>query len=75
MSYVDAFHDKTKDIITVVERVDGKRIYTELKPEYNFYYKDPRGKHRSIYGEAVTEVRCSSEKDFRKNGRSCRCCY
>ena len=67
MSYVDAFHDKTKDIITVVERVDGKRIYTELQPEYNFFYKDPRGKHKSIYGESVSEVRCKSEKDFRKN--------
>ncbi len=67
MSYVDAIHEKAKDTITVVERVDGKRIITELSPEYNFYYRDPKGKQRSIYGEAVTEVRCKSEKDFRKN--------
>ena len=26
MSYVDAIHEKAKDTITVVERVDGKRI-------------------------------------------------
>ena len=30
MSYVDAIHEKAKDTITVVERVDGKRIVTEL---------------------------------------------
>ena len=28
MSYVDAIHEKAKDTITVVERVDGKRIVT-----------------------------------------------
>ena len=67
MSYVDAFHDTANDVINVVERVDGKRIYTELKPIYNFFYADPNGNHQSIYGEKVTEVKCSSQKDFRKN--------
>ena len=67
MSYVDAFHDTKSDIVHVVERVDGKRIYTELKPEYNFFYADPDGKHRSIYGDAVSEVKCRSQMDFRKN--------
>ncbi len=67
MSYVDAVHDTKNDVVTVVERVDGKRVFTELKPIYNFYYADPYGKKRSIYGEPVTEVKCSSQKDFRKN--------
>lgn len=67
MSYVDAYLNKAKDVIHVVERVDGKRIVRDLRPEYNFYYADPRGKHRSIYGEAVTEVRCKNGKDFKKN--------
>ena len=30
MSYVDAFYDQGKDIVTVVERVDGKRILKEV---------------------------------------------
>ena len=67
MSYVDAVHDTKNDVVTVIERVDGKRVFTELKPIYNFYYADPYGKKRSIYGEPVTEVKCSSQKDFRKN--------
>ena len=66
MSYVDAVHDTKNDVVTVIERVDGKRVFTELKPIYNFYYADPYGKKRSIYGEPVTEVKCSSQKDFRK---------
>ena len=32
MSYVDAFYDQGKDIVTVVERVDGKRIIKEISP-------------------------------------------
>ena len=68
MSYVDAFYDlQGKDIVTVVERVDGKRIIKEIQPVHNFYYADPNGKHKSIYGDPVTEVRCASLKDFKKN--------
>ena len=67
MSYVDAFHDTTKDKIFVVERVDGKRTIQELQPEYNFFYSDPKGKQRNIYGDPVSEIRCRSLKDFRKN--------
>ena len=67
MSYVDAFYDKSKDLIRVCERIDGKRVLTDLKPEYNFYIADPRGTRRSIYGEPVTEIRCRNLKDFRKN--------
>jgi DNA polymerase elongation subunit (family B) len=67
MSYVDAFYDKAKDLIRVVERVNGKRLLVDHKPEYNFYIADPRGSHRSIYGDPVSEVRCRNIKDFRKN--------
>ena len=67
MSYVDAFYDKNKDIVKVVERVDGKRIFVDHRPEYNFYVADPKGSHTSVYGEKVTEIRCKSLKEFRKN--------
>lgn len=67
MSYVDAFYDKSKDLVKVSERVNGQRILVEYKPEYNFYVADPKGQHRSIYGDLVTEVRCKNVKDFRKN--------
>ncbi len=67
MSYVDAFYDKSADLIRVVERVQGKRVLVDYRPEYNFYIADPRGSHRSIYGDPVSEVRCKNIKDFRKN--------
>ena len=67
MSYVDAFYDQNDDIVRVVERVDGKRLLVEYKPEYNFYVADPRGKTRSIYGDPVMEVRCKGRDDFRKS--------
>ena len=67
MSYVDAYWDRTHDQICVVERVDGKRIINNIKPEYSFYIADPKGKHRSIYGDTVSEVRCKNHKDFKKN--------
>ena len=67
MSYVDAFHDTTKDKILVSERVNGERKIITLHPEYNFYFADPRGKVKSVYGEPVTEVRCKTLKEFRKN--------
>ena len=67
MSYVDAFYDKNKDIVKVVERINGERIFVDHRPEYNFYVSDPKGSHTSVYGEKVTEIRCKSLKEFRKN--------
>ena len=67
MSYVDAFHDRGRDVIHVSERVNGKRVLVQHKPEYNFYYSDPKGKAKSIYGDPVTEVVCKNFKDFKKN--------
>ena len=67
MSYVDAFYDKNKDIVRTVERVNGERIYVDHRPEYNFFVADPKGTYTSVYGEKVTEIRCKSNKEFRKN--------
>ena len=67
MSYVDAYHDRAKDVIYVSERVNGKRHIVTHKPEYNFYYADPRGRKKSIFDDPVTEVVCKNFKDFKKN--------
>jgi DNA polymerase elongation subunit (family B) len=66
MSYVDAFFDRDQDIIRVVERKDGKRHFHEYQAKYTFYYKDPRGKYKSVYGDPLTRVVCKNTKDFRK---------
>ena len=55
MSYVDAYFDRDADIIPVVERNDGKRLYTEYLKVYSIMMI-PRGKHRSIYGDPIQEL-------------------
>jgi DNA polymerase elongation subunit (family B) len=64
MSYVDAYLDRDKDIIHVVERRNGERMYTEFPPRYTFYYPDPRGKYTSIFGDKLERVVCNSNKKF-----------
>ena len=49
MSYVDAIHDKERDIVHVVERVNGKREFKEIPAKYTFYYKEQRGRYTSIF--------------------------
>src|SRR5210317_520958 len=66
MSYVDALFDRDSDIIRVVERRDGKRHFHEYQAKYTFYYKDPRGKYKSVYGDPLTRIVCKNTKDFRK---------
>ena len=69
MSYVDALYLKDKDVIKVVERVDGQRIYKDYPAEYVMYYDDPKGKCRTIYDTAVTKYQTNSHKEFMKAQR------
>ena len=69
MSYVDALFDKQKDRIHVVERVNGSREYKEYPVNYIFYYDDPKGKHRTIYGTPVTRFATRNGKEFQKELR------
>lgn len=64
--YVDAFFKKSgeTEVIKVVERVNGKRIYKEFTPDYHFYISDPRGTYKTIYKTPVKKIvpRTYSEK-------------
>jgi DNA polymerase elongation subunit (family B) len=66
MSYVDAYFDRERDQLYVVERVNGKREYTDYPARYVFYYEDVKGKHRSIYNTPVSRVSTKQNKDFQK---------
>jgi len=66
MSYVDALFDRAKDKIHVVERVNGVREYREFPADYIFYYDDPRGKHRTIYGTPVSRFNTRNSKEYHK---------
>ena len=69
MSYVDAFWERDKDRIHVVERLDGQRVYTEYPANYVFYYNDAKGKFRTIYGTPVSRFSTKSYKEFQKEVR------
>lgn len=70
MSYVDANWDRDKDIVRVVERDSKKgRLYQTYPAKYFFYYPDPKGKYRSIYGESLSKVTAKSHKEFVKEQR------
>ena len=66
MSYVDAIFDRDADVIRVVERQDGKRKFNEFPIKYTFYYEDPKGKYKSVYGAPLSRIVSKNTKDFRK---------
>ena len=66
MSYVDAIFDRDSDVIRVVERQDGKRKFNEFPIKYTFYYEDPKGKYKSVYGAPLSRIVSKNTKDFRK---------
>jgi DNA polymerase elongation subunit (family B) len=67
MSYVDAIWNRETDIVSVVERDPKKgRIFQEFPARYVFYYPDQKGKHTSIYGDALSKVVSKNWKDHIK---------
>jgi DNA polymerase elongation subunit (family B) len=70
MSYVDAIHSRDENRIFVVERsADGRRHYNEYPANYVLYYSDPKGKHRSLYGEPVSRFSTRKFQEFEKEKR------
>jgi len=68
--YVDAINDSKNDRIHVVERTpEGKRSYREFPANYVFYYSDPKGKYRSIYGDPITRFSTRKKSEFEKEKR------
>ena len=69
MSYIDALFDRKSDRIHVVERVNGERVYKEFPANYVFYYDDPKGKFRTVYGSPVNRFSTRNGKEFQKEMR------
>ena len=66
MSYVDAIYVKDKDIIKVVERVNGQRKERHYPAHYVFYYPDNKGQYTGIDGQRLAKVAVASRKAFEK---------
>jgi DNA polymerase elongation subunit (family B) len=64
MSYIDAFLERDKDRINVVERVEGKRFYKTYPTRYMFYYHDSSGEYKSIYGNRLSRFATKIVKEF-----------
>lgn len=70
MTYIDAFFDKQKERIHVVERIDGTRVFKEYRPDYVFYYEDQNGTYKSIFGNPLKRFSTHSFKEFTKEVNS-----
>lgn len=68
--YVDTFYDKDKNIVNVVERKNGERVYRTFDPDHHFYVDDIRGSDKTIYGNPVKRVNPKSIKDKYKTIRA-----
>jgi len=66
VSYIDALFDRDHDRIHIMGRRGNERYYEEYPASYVFYYDDPRGKFRSIYGTPVSRFSTRNNKEFRK---------
>jgi DNA polymerase elongation subunit (family B) len=70
MSYVDAILAREQDTIHVVERdSNGDRRFVEYPTNYTFYYEDPKGKYRSVYGDTLSRYSTRKRSDFQKELR------
>ena len=67
--FIDAYFDKKKEIIHVVERVDGKRVLKEYQAKYVLYYPDNKGKFLDIAGNKVSRIMLSNAAAFDKEKR------
>jgi len=66
MSYIDAIHNRRKNVVHVIERIDGKRVVKDYPCEWSFYYDDPKGKNRTIFRNNVTRFTTNDYKQYQK---------
>lgn len=64
--YVDSYYDRMTDIVYVMERVNGKRVFKEYPCDYTFYIDDPRGAFKNIYGDPVSRIIPKTQSEFKK---------
>ena len=64
--YIDATLDKKNDLVKVVERVSGNRIFREYPVEHYFYVTDNDGKYKTIFGNKVRKLNPRSRDEKQK---------
>lgn len=69
MTYVDAFLNREKNQIDVVERVNGKRVYNSYPSRYVVYFPSNKGKFTSIFGDKLDKYETNKHEDFQRELR------
>lgn len=69
LTYVDAVLNKDRNTIDVVERVNGKRIYTSWPSRYVVYFPSDRGKYTSIFGTRLDKFETTRAEEFQRELR------
>lgn len=64
--YVDAIYNANVGTVSVVERLNGKRVFNEIPAIYDFYVQDHSGRHKSIYGESLQKISAKNHKEYTK---------
>lgn len=67
--YVDAYKTE-KDVIKIIERVNGKRNYREYKAKYVLYYEDQYGEYKTLWDKPCKKIEARSSYDFKTAMRS-----
>ncbi len=67
--FIDANYDQKKDVVRVVERVDGNRVYKEYPARHVFYYTHPSGSSRSIFGDPCKKFETKDNRKFKRELR------
>jgi DNA polymerase elongation subunit (family B) len=62
--YIDAIFDKKRDVIRVVERIKGERVFNEIPADHVFYFENPNGQHKSIYGDTCKRFHSHDGRKF-----------
>jgi len=66
LSYISARENRKTDRIDVVERVNGKRLFTSYAIDHSFYIDAPNGKYQSIYRTPLDKITPLNRTEFQK---------
>jgi DNA polymerase elongation subunit (family B) len=69
MTYVDAFLNRDKNTVDVVERVNGRRVYNSYPSRYVTYFPSVKGKYTSIFGDKLDKYETTKHEDFQRELR------
>ena len=69
MTYVDAFWNRERNAVDVVERVRGRRIFNSYPTRFVVGYPSEQGKHTSIFGTRLETFETNKNEEFQRELR------